>query len=296
MIAWENIRRDEIVGDKAIFNKEGIKWFPSKNEIREDIYKYILDYKKCIPFISPEKNIIAFGDCFAQHIVKFFIDKGYAINNQNIRLYFYGSQFLNTLSIKEQIEWVMGKINADEINWMRGTKAKSKAVVLSEEERIKIKKDFEKCDVFVFSVGLIEAWINKENQRSLWRKSLKDSDGEFFKVLSFGENKNNIDAIYSYIREINKRCDIIFAVSPIPQNATFSEKSVITSHYLAKSVLSTAIDEILQKYDRDENLHYFPSYELIMSLENPYNDDNRHLTEKSMSIIYGAIEKLYMIK
>lgn len=297
-VKWENIKRDTMCAPKII-NKEDTKWYPTIAQVKEknSVDRFIMEgWIPKIPFISLNTKIIAFGDCFVQCIIQFLINNKINVNMNNIKLFFYSSQFINTFSILEQIEWVMGKRSAEEIEYFRGnsTRTGSKKVVLSEEERVAAKKQFEITDVIILSFGVIETWMNLQGQ-SLWSKSLNDQKDEILRISSFEENRKNMDCIYKNLREINRHCDIIIQLSPIPINASFGDKSVVSANCLAKSTLKTVINDFYCQYKNDPNLHYFPSYEIAnYLLKYPYDEDNRHLTSEATNIITGCFGKYYL--
>jgi len=295
---WNDIKRDTIYGTSNM-GGDKIRWYPSQKQFKQegDIDKFIMDgWHPKSPFIGFNTNMTVFGDCFVQHIIQFLINNKIHVNKDNIKLFFYSTQFTNTLSMREQTEWIVGKREADNIEYFRGNSARgqSKKVVLNESERCASVEQFKFTDVFFLSFGVIEVWLNSNGQ-SLWGKSLKDSRDETLSILSIENNQNNIDCIIQNLREINPRCKIITQISPIPINATFTDKSVMSANCLAKSNLRSSLDIICQKYKDDENFYYFPSYEIISCLsEYPYAEDNRHLTDKALNILMHYFEKYYI--
>ena len=111
-------------------------------------------------------------------------------------------------------------------------------------------------------------------------------------TIKFFVDKNNSDLrvdIYlankiekftrSYIKKIinligNKK--IIFTVSPIPLNFTFSNRDVVIANKYSKSVLRAAVENFID----DKNCFYFPSFEIVQDCvgwPNSYKEDKRHV-------------------
>jgi len=291
---WESIVRDEIKGDGTILQKESVKWFPDKNKMSNGIDEYMIgEWAPQNPIINKDSNVIVFGDCYAQHTTKFLIDKG--LNMSNNGLFFYSSQFVNTFSILEQLEWIIKESSSDDIEWFRGTSIRGslKKTVLNNDTRNEVRKKFKSADVFILSLGLIEVWFN-EKGKSLWRKSLKEEGNERFEVSSFSDNKSNIKKICEYLKHLSPFCKIILQVSPIPFNATFREAPPLSANSVSKNILRGAVDEFLREY-QGEGVYYYPSYELVTHcIKNPYEDDNRHLTQEALNYVLELFGKYYL--
>jgi len=292
------LERDSLGGDKSLLHKKEVNWFPNKAQVREDLYKYVVgEWSPQKPIISKNSNVIVFGDCFAQHIMKFLVNKGCRLPPDNVGLFFYSSQFVNTFSILEQLEWILGRIALDDIEWFRGTSERSseKKVVLNESERVSLYQKFKTTDIFILSMGLIEVWFNQGN-RSLWRKSMKDSQNEIFKTTSFEQNKSNIEKICGYLSGLNPSCKIILQISPIPFNVTFRKAPPLSVNCVGKSILRGAVDEFLREYEGN-NIYYYPAYELITyCIKDPYDEDNRHLNDRAINEVFSLFGKCYMEK
>jgi hypothetical protein len=65
----------------------------------------------------------------------------------------------------------------------------------------------------------------------------------------------------------------------------------------SKASLRVALDEIFETHIADQNFHYFPSYELVTAwLNNPYDEDNRHVTQETINNIMGVFSENYCIQ
>ncbi|WP_330997694.1 GSCFA domain-containing protein [Psychrosphaera haliotis] len=159
-----------------------------------------------------------------------------------------------------------------------------------------VKKMFESLDVFVFTLGLTECWRAK-------------ADGAVFPLCpgveggDFDENKYefynqtvsdviaDMTEFNSILQRLNPTSQVILTVSPVPLMATASENQhVLSATTYSKSVLRVAAEE-LSKMD---NIHYFPSYEVITGNYNRgsyYADDLRNVLEDGVSHVMGLFFK-----
>ena len=78
--------------------------------------------------------------------------------------------------------------------------------------------------------------------------------------------------------------------------ATFRNQSCITANSVSKSILRVALDNVLTKYKEDDQIYYFPSYEITKDyLVDPFKDDNRHMKDENVSFIMKIFEKNYCL-
>lgn len=123
----------------------------------------------------------------------------------------------------------------------------------------------EKCDLFVFTFGLIENWIDKETGYILplvpgVKFGSFESDKYKWSAERFSVCESNIQKIIDACREINNKIEFLFTVSPVPLIATYSENNVLIANTISKSTIRVAVEQSIIK---NKNVKYFPSYELI---------------------------------
>lgn len=128
-----------------------------------------------------------------------------------------------------------------------------------------VRRLFEDTDIFVFTLGLTEAWRSRE-------------DGSVFSAApgvvggAFDENRHefiNFDLAHTYgalesflekFHALNARAKVLLTVSPVPLIATYEPRSVLVSTTYSKSVLRVAAEMAFKRFDW---VDYFPSYEII---------------------------------
>ena len=145
----------------------------------------------------------------------------------------------------------------------------------------KLNDSLKNADVVIITLGLIETWINKVKNfawhsfhgDALTKKSIDDL--AYFKQSNYEEVTNCIQKIINIINNIGNK-KIIFTVSPIPLNFTFTNNDIVIANKYSKSVLRSAIDGFID----NKNVFYFPSFEIIQDCvgwPNSFKDDKRHV-------------------
>ncbi len=128
-----------------------------------------------------------------------------------------------------------------------------------------VRRAFEELDVFVFTLGLTEAWMAKSDG-AVYPLCPGVAGGEFddskheFKNLSVADVASDMALFIEKLRSVNPDAKVILTVSPVPLVATAVDQHVLLSTTYSKSVLRVAAEEVCAKF---ENVAYFPSYEII---------------------------------
>ena len=123
----------------------------------------------------------------------------------------------------------------------------------------------EECDIFVFTLGLTEAWLSRDEGMVFpicpgCGAGEHDPKKYVFKNFSASEVRTDLEAALSFIREKNPSVKFVLTVSPVPLIATAADRHVLTSTTYSKSVLRVAAEEVSST---TANCDYFPSYEII---------------------------------
>jgi hypothetical protein len=147
-----------------------------------------------------------------------------------------------------------------------------------------IRRAVEECDVFVFTLGLTEAWVNSKDG-AVYPLCPGTAAGTFdastHKFVNFrmtqvlGDMREALD----FIRDRNPRVRFIVTVSPVALLATAEDRHVLVSTTYSKSVLRSVCGELEAQYD---DVAYFPSYEVITGSYNRgayFAPDMREVTE-----------------
>ena len=118
----------------------------------------------------------------------------------------------------------------------------------------------------------------------------KVSQKKFLKeILSINEITEGLDSIVSLIRSLKQNTSIIFTVSPVRHI-----KDGFVENQRSKSHLTAAIHEIV---DERKNIHYFPSYEIMMDELRDYRfykEDMIHPNTVAINYIWERFKNVWI--
>lgn len=137
------------------------------------------------------------------------------------------------------------------------------------------------CRVIIITLGLSEVWEDRDtglvmNGAPLTEMWQRFPDRFRFRVAGCAETVRELDAIHAVLaRHCADEFEVVVTVSPIPLAATFRPMDVVVANTASKSILRAAVDEWAGEHD---NVHYFPSYEMILNsgATGTWCDDHRH--------------------
>jgi hypothetical protein len=156
-----------------------------------------------------------------------------------------------------------------------------------EQHLAAIKRMFETLDVFVFTLGLTEAWRCRADGAVLpvcpgvHGGVFSDERYEF---VNFGVEQvmKDMKDFLHLLRSVNPTARVILTVSPVPLIATAENRHVLVSTTYSKSVLRTAAEELVRHFDW---VAYFPSFEIITGSYTRgryFAEDLRSVTEEGV--------------
>lgn len=123
----------------------------------------------------------------------------------------------------------------------------------------------EGADVFVFTLGLTEGWVNMQTGQP-YAMCPGTLGGRFdARVHGFVNHRSaliraDLDASLVHLRALNPQLKLLFTVSPVPLTATAGGDHVLVATTRSKATLRTVAAELLAD---DDGVDYFPSYEII---------------------------------
>jgi hypothetical protein len=152
----------------------------------------------------------------------------------------------------------------------------------------RVRHAFEGADLFIFTFGLTEAWIHRESG-TVYPTAPGTIAGQFDPDIFAFHNYDVIEVLAAFrsfakrLRQVNRRLRFLVTVSPVPLTATASGQHVEVASAYSKAVLRAACGKLLAE---DKALDYFPSYELITSLNNRgvyFQTNKRSVTEAGVA-------------
>lgn len=155
---------------------------------------------------------------------------------------------------------------------------------------------FSECSVFVFTLGLTEAWVSKLDGAvfpacpgTLFNRGSFDPDRHAFQNFTVNQVASDLLAFIALLREINPAVRVILTVSPVPLVATATNRHVLAATIYSKSVLRVAAEMAHQSF---ADCHYFPAYEIVTGPQAPQDfldPDRREPSTKAIAAVMSAL-------
>ncbi|PPQ28469.1 GSCFA domain-containing protein [Rhodopila globiformis] len=280
--------------------------------------------------INQMDRVATAGSCFAQHIARhlamsgfnYFVSErenpvipgnlaaeyGYGLFTARYGNIYTSRQLLQLLKraygLFQPVEDVWHKKNGSLVDPYRpqiqpdGFASLAEYLADRQQHFAAVRRAIEELDVFVFTLGLTETWASEEDG-SVYPVCPGVAGGTFderrhrFVNLTVAEVCADLREAIEFIRVRNPASRFILTVSPVPLVATAADRSVIVSTTYSKSVLRVAAQEIA---DKDENIAYFPSYEIITGQHargKYFAADLRSVTEEGVSRVMELFMQHY---
>ena len=136
-----------------------------------------------------------------------------------------------------------------------------------------------KANIIVITLGLTEVWEDKYSGITLNFSPLpkllsKYPDRFEFRTLTFEEVYTHIEKTIQILDLHNPKAKKIITVSPIPLEYTFCKQDIVIANCQSKSTLRSAVGEICKA---NNDILYFPSYEMVTNSKDAWMDDSRHV-------------------
>lgn len=243
-------------------------------------------------------RIATAGSCFAQHIGRKVRENGFSFVNvepaprqlpQPLRARFgygvYSARYGNIYTARQLLQLFQradGTLQPTDDHWVedgryfdpyRSIIEPDGFASLSELETIRsahfraVRSLLSSCDVFVFTLGLTEAWVNSADG-AVYPVCPGTTHGTFdparhsFVNFGFSQTCADMNEFIAYARAVNPGIKLLLTVSTVPLTATASGHHVLQASVASKSILRAVCSELC---DQHEFVDYFPSYELVAS-------------------------------
>lgn len=247
--------------------------------------------------IGPSDRIATAGSCFAQHISRRLSARGFDYRDyeprppllpaKSARRFGYGvfsaryGNIYTARQLRQTFERAHG-LRAPEAPWEQGGRwydpvrpaIEPDGFATAEEleasrrsHRRCVETMFADCDLFIFTLGLTEAWENVETG-TVYPMCPGTVAGRFdperhvFRNFGFTEVLEDMSWFVGALSEVNPGARILLTVSPVPLTATASGHHVLAATSYSKAVLRAVAGAL---YERFEHIDYYPSFELAAS-------------------------------
>ncbi|MFT6646568.1 GSCFA domain-containing protein [Pseudophaeobacter arcticus] len=283
-----------------------------------------------VPFLIEKSDKVATaGSCFAQHIARhlqatgfnYYVEEtGHPLLSESIlRDFNYGTfscRYGNIYTARQLLQLfdrAFRTFESSEPIWRyrdsfvdplrpqiqpNGFVSSDEALFDRAQHLLAVRQMFETMDVFVFTLGLTESWMSRDDG-TVFPLCPGVSGGEFseekytFKNWRVSEVIDDLKLFISKLRNINPTVKVILTVSPVPLVATATGKSALSATIYSKSVLRVAAEELSEGND---GVAYFPSYEIITGHHagNSYfAEDLRSVREEGVSHVMRTFLKWF---
>jgi hypothetical protein len=246
--------------------------------------------------LTKDERILTAGSCFAQHIGRALASRGYnwfnaesgpAIFDEETRKQFgYGvfsfrtGNIYTVAALKQWVLWAFGEATIPEEVWERdgryfdpfrpaiepdGFASVAELQLAREATLLAIKRAINKANLFVFTLGLTEAWLHRRHGTVYAMcpgtvAGTFDSRQHEFRNYAYPQIERDLVEVMDLISVKNRNMRFLLTVSPVPLTATASGQHALTSTTYSKSVLRAVAGAVA---DRRADTDYFPSYEII---------------------------------
>lgn len=234
--------------------------------------------------IKKSDKIATAGSCFAQHIGRHLQSSGFNYLDMEPKPEFidiaqakrfgyqiYSCRYGNIYTTRQLLQLaqeVLESRKPAEVIWANNTRffdslrpsvdpagysSKEAVCKMRSKHLLAVKKMLEKVDVFVFTLGLTEAWVSRLDD-TVFPTAPGTIAGSYDEKLHYFENFRYND-IYQdlknfrdLVKKINPSFKMLLTVSPVPLNATASNDHVLVASLRSKSVLRAVAGDISEDY------------------------------------------------
>lgn len=275
--------------------------------------------------VDREDAMFAMGSCFARGIENAMLGKRFQVLSAATEFDHFelavkgvtGRGFMNkysTHAMRHEFEWALDPaksfpeaslVEGEDGNWIDPStnptlKWVDRAGTLARRATISdVVRRVRGCRLVVLTLGLVELWYDRETEVFLNMAPSPPMQRMFpgryeFRVTDFRENRENMEVIGELLRSSAEGdLQIVVTTSPVPLNATFTDRDVVVANTYSKSVLRAVAEDFAAAHD---HVHYFPSYEIVMHSDRKaaWADDGRHVEPEVVHHIMGLFQAHYV--
>jgi hypothetical protein len=276
------------------------------------------------PLISHGEQIVSAGSCFAANIVPYLEAAGFnyvraerlpaafgRLVEDNFSYAKFSAAYGNVYTARQAWQLLaraLGRFKPAEDRWHAadgtvidpfrpGLRHRACSDVefdaLTAQHLSAVRSVIERADVFVFTLGLTEAWESALDG-AVFPACPGTVAGEFdpqrhrFHNFNAQEVGDDMDRLIALAREINPALRLVLTVSPVPLVAAAGGQNVVLATVYSKSVLRVAAGEAEQRHD---GVTYFPSFEIVCGPQAPHDffeADRRTPSERAIRTVMRA--------
>lgn len=248
--------------------------------------------------LSKQDKIVTAGSCFAQHVGRALRKNGFNVQDaepapahiapDQVTTHGYGmysaryGNIYTTRQLRQLLDEAWGDAPAFDAIWRKdgrfydalrpniepeGFVSEAAVREAREEHLAKVREVFTSADVFIFTLGLTEAWFHKPTGQ-VYPTAPGTIAGKFddkihdFVNFRLADVRADLVAALARLKKLNPNLRVLLTVSPVPLTATASDAHVLSATTYSKSVLRACTGELFADFPE---VDYFPSYEIVTS-------------------------------
>lgn len=163
----------------------------------------------------------------------------------------------------------------------------------------RVRDVFSRADVFIFTLGLTEAWVHKPTGQVYPTApgtvaGAYDAAVHGFVNFRLAEVRADLLAALTRLKRLNPALRVLLTVSPVPLTATASGQHVLSATSYSKSVLRACAGELQADFPE---VDYFPSYEIVTSTRagaSFFEPNFRSVTDAGVARVMSVFTRAHM--
>lgn len=271
--------------------------------------------------MSLSDRVATAGSCFAQHIGRHLRASGAvyldleprpdwlpAEDGKRFGFDTYSCRYGNVYTTRQLVqltEEALGLRRPAEAVWSRGGRhfdalrpsvdpvgldTPEQVLAMRQAHLRAVTRMLDSLDVFVFTLGLTEAWESREDGTVYPTAAgtlvgSHDPAKYVFHNFRYNEIADDLRRFWSLLKSRNPKARMLLTVSPVPLTATASADHVLVASVRSKSVLRAVAGDLAED---DDDVFYFPSYEVIASHPGRamfFNPDLRTVNDAGVQVV-----------
>jgi hypothetical protein len=282
-----------------------------------------------VPFnISRTDQVATAGSCFAQHIARhlqaigfrYFVpeDRPAYPFSEDENYGTFSARYGNVYTVRQLwqlFQRAYGMFAPVDMAWRRADSRfidpfrprvqaggfASAAELLAEREShlAAVRRVFEECDVFIFTLGLTEGWVARADGAVFplapgTVTAEGEADAYAFHNLTVAEMEADLGRFINALRSVNPGCRVLLTVSPVALVATYEDTHVLSATIYSKSALRVVAEMATQAFPL---VGYFPSYEMITGPQARsafFEDDLREVRPEGVAYVMSVFARHYL--
>ena len=272
--------------------------------------------------LGRQDRIVTAGSCFAQHMSRALQAQGYrylvtepGAEDRNFGV--YPARFGNIYTARQLLQLfqrAFGLFAPTEDAWRLDERFvdpfrpqvepggfDSLEAMLADRERhlAAVRAMFEQADVLVFTLGLTEGWVSREDGAVFPLAPGVAGDAARPDLIqphhfTVQEIVDDLNAVLTLARILTPGLRVLLTVSPVALVATISDRHVLAATTYSKSVLRVAAETVVQQ---NEGVDYFPSYEIITGPQSRgryFAEDLRNVLPEGVAQVMKVFGRHYL--